>query len=227
MAVTDSNGNPYAEYTMEAFGSVMQKGTSTGYYSQHATDPQSYHITIKEHDPDTGLYYFNARWYDPNSGRFVSQDILRGGNRYLLVNNRPTVDADLDGEGSLWDWLKKIFKWFNVGRDATDIYKECCDLLNNLQDRDQLKRLHDLFMEMQKRYPTESSEFAELEMLIHEIRRLMDANTVDFTTQDCKNVLDRIRKFLNQRGGLPSPRLPRVAGPGSFGQEGGCSACTH
>jgi len=96
MAVTDSNGNPYAEYTMEAFGSVMQKGTSTGYYSQHATDPQPYHLTTKEYDPDTGLYYFNARWYDASVGRFVSQDPVYFLS-YDYVSARPTYYADPRG----------------------------------------------------------------------------------------------------------------------------------
>jgi YD repeat-containing protein len=52
MAITDVSGKPYAEYTMDAFGNVLQKGTSTGYSSEFATDPQPYHLTTKEYDPD-------------------------------------------------------------------------------------------------------------------------------------------------------------------------------
>jgi RHS repeat-associated protein len=76
MAVTDKDGKPYAEYTMDAFGNILEKGTSTGYYNEHATDPQPYHLTTKEYDPDVGLYYFNARWYDPATGRFVSRSLV-------------------------------------------------------------------------------------------------------------------------------------------------------
>ena len=54
MAVTDVNGKPYAEYTMDAFGNVLEKGTSTGYYNEHATDPQPYHLTTKERDLRNG-----------------------------------------------------------------------------------------------------------------------------------------------------------------------------
>jgi YD repeat-containing protein len=54
MAITDVNGKPYAEYTMDAFGNVLQKGTSTGYSSEFATDPQPYHLTTKEYDADNG-----------------------------------------------------------------------------------------------------------------------------------------------------------------------------
>jgi RHS repeat-associated protein len=77
MAVTDSNGTPYALYTMGSFGSVLEKGTSTGYFSEHQTDPQSYHLTTKEYDTDSGIYYFAARWYDPAAGAFLSQDASR------------------------------------------------------------------------------------------------------------------------------------------------------
>jgi RHS repeat-associated protein len=74
MAITDTSGNPYALYTMEAFGNVLEKGTSTGYSSEHQTDPQPYHLTTKEYESDVSLYYFNARWYDPGLGRFASRD---------------------------------------------------------------------------------------------------------------------------------------------------------
>jgi RHS repeat-associated protein len=95
MAVTDVNGKPYAEYTMDAFGNVLEKGTSTGYYDEHATDPQPYHLTTKEFDADVGLYYFNARWYDSNSGRFTSppypyraafQGVVRGPDGVPVYN---------------------------------------------------------------------------------------------------------------------------------------------
>ena len=74
LAATNTNGHPHAVYTMEAFGNVLEKGTSTGYSSEHGTDPQPYHLTTKEYDADVGLYYFNARWYDSNIGRFVSRE---------------------------------------------------------------------------------------------------------------------------------------------------------
>ena len=73
MAITDSNGNMYAGYTMEAFGNLLWVGTSTGYYLSQS-DPQRYHLTTKEVDPETVLYYFNARWYDASTGRFASRD---------------------------------------------------------------------------------------------------------------------------------------------------------
>jgi RHS repeat-associated protein len=123
MAITDSNGNMYAGYTMEAFGGLLEVGTSTGYYSSQS-DPQPYHLTTKEYDPDTGFYYFNARWYDPGVGRFTSRDpimagfllkkrfsigtiaslvlarhIAHGGwsNAYAYCANSPVVRVDVSG----------------------------------------------------------------------------------------------------------------------------------
>jgi RHS repeat-associated protein len=97
MAVTNVNGNMYAGYTMEAFGGVLEVGTSTGYYSSQS-DPQPYHLTTKEYDPDTGLYYFNARWYDATTGRFLSRDrVDDGGSLYLLSLNNPLTFSDPTG----------------------------------------------------------------------------------------------------------------------------------
>jgi RHS repeat-associated protein len=87
MAVSDSNGAPYALYTMSAFGSVLEKGTSTGYSSEHGTDPQPYHLTTKEYDNDSGLYYFNVRWYDSWSGRFLSRDPMPPDAMYPITYN--------------------------------------------------------------------------------------------------------------------------------------------
>jgi RHS repeat-associated protein len=100
MAMTNANGNPYAVYTMEAFGNLLEKGTSTGYYSEHATDPQPYHLTTKEYDPDVQLYYFNARWYEPATGRFVSraEEQLEAEHPYALCENNPISAADPTGE---------------------------------------------------------------------------------------------------------------------------------
>jgi len=64
---------------MDAFGNVLEKGTSTGYSAEHQSDPQPYHLTTREYDPDIGLYYFSARWYDPTFGRFISHEPLLNG----------------------------------------------------------------------------------------------------------------------------------------------------
>ena len=97
VAITDSNGAPYAVYTMEAFGNLLEKGTSSGYSSEHQTDPQPYHLTTKEYDPDSQLYFLNARWYDATTGRFVSKDILLAKNAYEYARSNPLHFLDPDG----------------------------------------------------------------------------------------------------------------------------------
>ena len=99
MGISDTNGNPYAVYTMEAFGNVLERGTSSGYSSEHQTDPQPYHLTTKEYDPDTGLYYFNARWYDLTTARFMSRDTPLAESEliYQYCGNNPTSNMDPSG----------------------------------------------------------------------------------------------------------------------------------
>jgi len=110
MAITDAYGNAYAVYTMDAFGKVLEKGTSSGYYYQHAADPQPYHLTTKEYDATTGLYYFGARWYDPTTGRFISREPTRvdGPNLYQFNFNDPVNWFDPNGYDSIF---KKVRKW--------------------------------------------------------------------------------------------------------------------
>jgi RHS repeat-associated protein len=99
MAVTDSNGALCAPYTMDAFGNVLQCGTSTG-YSATQSDPQPYHLTTKEWDPDTALFYFNARWYLRETGRFLSRDPIaaaNGTNYYYFATSNPIGFVDPNG----------------------------------------------------------------------------------------------------------------------------------
>jgi len=97
VAVTNSSGNAYALYTMDAFGDVLEKGDS-GYLYEHTTDPQPYHLTTKEYDPDARLYYFSARWYNPETGRFISPDPLDGAVVYSFSESNPVNRTDPDGQ---------------------------------------------------------------------------------------------------------------------------------
>ena len=58
-----------------------------------------------EYDVESGLYHLRARPYNPETGTFISPDPigLRSGdlNFYRYVNNNPTNDIDLFGEGPL------------------------------------------------------------------------------------------------------------------------------
>jgi len=99
VGVTNAYGSVASLYTMDAFGNVLEKGNS-GYLYEHSTDPQPYHLTTKEYDPDARLYYFSARWYDPETGRFISRDPDAEGRwkcPYQYVFNAPTSAMDPKG----------------------------------------------------------------------------------------------------------------------------------
>jgi RHS repeat-associated protein len=103
MAVTNESGALAACYTQDAFGLVLERGTSTGYSTEHATDPQPYHLTTKEYDDDVDLYFFFARWYQPATGRFLSREMtgLDGMQAFVLGFNNPLRFYDPDGYASV------------------------------------------------------------------------------------------------------------------------------
>jgi len=82
----------------DAFGDVLEKGNS-GYLYEHSTDPQPYHLTTKEYDPDSRLYYFHARWYDPETGRFISASPIRREHEhpYVFCEDSPVNSVDPSG----------------------------------------------------------------------------------------------------------------------------------
>jgi RHS repeat-associated protein len=120
MAITDADGNCKRLYTMEAFGNVLEVGSSD-YYSEYA-DVQPYHLTTKELDSDTGLYYFNARWYDSTAGRWISRD-RNPLDPYSFCFNNPANYMDVDGFDPTrppqkpTGWPTRVFEWVRIGYD--------------------------------------------------------------------------------------------------------------
>ena len=87
IALTDETGAIKTRYIYDPFGNV----TITG---EPSDNPFQY--TGREND-NTGLYYYRARYYSPELQRFISEDPigLAGGiNKFLYVNNRPTMGVD-------------------------------------------------------------------------------------------------------------------------------------
>jgi len=125
MAVTDSNGNPYAVYGMEAFGYTLQMGSSTG-YAIFQPDPQPYHLTTKEYDPDTGLYYFSARWYDPSTGRFLSRGKLPSfvEHPFVYVGGNPVKAADPTGRNEVIIRPPSEAEWDCIGEGKSFKYDD-------------------------------------------------------------------------------------------------------
>ena len=70
-ALSNSSASIANTYTYDSFGKLS---ASTG----TLTNPFQY--TGREFDPETSLYEYRARYYDQNSGRFLSEDPIRGSN---------------------------------------------------------------------------------------------------------------------------------------------------
>jgi RHS repeat-associated protein len=103
VGVTDAEGQVARVYSQSAFGYFAQAFDGSG-YANAAADPQPYHLTTKEFDPDVGLYYFNARWYDPIAGRWIGRDTIGDveANPYEFCFGSPANATDTDGERSWW-----------------------------------------------------------------------------------------------------------------------------
>ncbi len=90
IALTDDSGVVKTTYTYDPFGNVTVSGEASD-------NPFQY--TGREND-GTGLYYYRARYYSPELQRMISEDPigLAGGiNKYVYVDNRPTVFIDPTG----------------------------------------------------------------------------------------------------------------------------------
>lgn len=96
MALTDQNGVRRQAYSYDEFG--IPQGMER--------QLQPFGFTGYQREETTGLYFAQARQYDAGSGRFVSEDSIRGFaiapftlNHYGYCWNRPLDLVDLDG---LW-----------------------------------------------------------------------------------------------------------------------------
>jgi RHS repeat-associated protein len=109
--VTDSSKTPKILFSDSYQPYGQNNGTPTG--------TEEYEFTGKPVSQTTGLYYYGARWYDPSTGRFISQDPIKGKlsnpqtlNPYVYVVDCPTVLTDPTGQ---WDWnpIDAVSNWWN------------------------------------------------------------------------------------------------------------------
>jgi len=96
MCVVDMQEQINAAYAYDEFGLPVL---------QDEYDTQPFGYTGYQMDATSGLYFAQARRYDPQTGRFVSEDLVKGFpeapftlNPYIYCWNRPEDFEDNDGE---------------------------------------------------------------------------------------------------------------------------------
>ena len=103
--IVDTAGNVVAEYTYNAWGSVLST-TGSMANTLGALNPFRYRGYV--YDAETGLYYLKTRYYNPVMGRFLCADTyastgigLIGTNAFAYCNNNPAMMKDGDGSRPL------------------------------------------------------------------------------------------------------------------------------
>jgi len=95
MSLTDEAGLATDTYEFDEFG-VQTAATGT--------TSNVYRYTGQQRDGESGLYYLRARYYDPSTGRFISQDPVKGDinepitlNPYVYCGDNPANSTDPSG----------------------------------------------------------------------------------------------------------------------------------
>ena len=101
LMILDTNGQPVAEYTYDAWGRIHEiTGSMAATLGQ--INPLRYRGYV--YDQETGLYYLNSRYYNPQWGRFLNADAfaatgqgLLGNNMFAYCRNNPVCRVDITG----------------------------------------------------------------------------------------------------------------------------------
>jgi RHS repeat-associated protein len=94
-SLSSATGSLTQTYSFDSFGKTTSAGALVNpfQYSGH------------EFDSETNLYFYRARYYDPSTGRFLSEDSIRGRhifpNYYKYVLNSPLNWVDHDGAANV------------------------------------------------------------------------------------------------------------------------------
>ena len=117
MQLLDENGEIRESYGFDEFGMSLFPEEDPG----HQVQPFGY--TGYQMEEAGGVYYAQARRYDAGTGRFVSEDKIKGFpvmpctiNPYTYCWNRPTDHVDLDGLWPSWNDIKTT-----VGNAISDV----------------------------------------------------------------------------------------------------------
>ncbi|MCM1264359.1 MAG: hypothetical protein NC313_16735, partial [Butyrivibrio sp.] len=127
MLFTDEEGEIREKYGYDEFGQSL--------FDYPKGQLQPFGFTGYQMDEAGGLYFAQARRYDAETGRFVSEDFIKGFieapftlNNYGYCWNRPLDLVDLNGLWPSWNDVKNTIS--NAGTAIVDGVKEVGDLVS-------------------------------------------------------------------------------------------------
>lgn len=104
VAITDVDGNIVAEYTYDAWGSLISIKDANDIDRTNDTDFLGYINPFRYrgyyYDGEIGLYYLQSRYYNPAWGRFINADADRyidGTGLFVYCENNPIILFDESG----------------------------------------------------------------------------------------------------------------------------------
>ncbi len=142
IALSDSDGNVFAEYTYDAWGSLQTINTADEDNEEQLTIANANPLRYRGYyyDNETGYYYLQSRYYDASICRFINADVycntgtksLVSTNMYAYCDNSPVDKIDFDGFWGManhYNWTYAVAKECGYSASiAIKIAKNCSAL---------------------------------------------------------------------------------------------------
>ena len=132
VVLSDSDGNIFAEYVYDAWGSLVTINTADENNAEQLALANANPLRYRGYyyDNETGYYYLQSRYYDPSICRFINSDVLKissitkdtkvGTNMFVYCSNDPVNDQDPTGHFSKKDIGNVFTKIINAMKKTCD-----------------------------------------------------------------------------------------------------------
>ena len=117
VALVDGTGAKVVEYRYDAWGKPISK---TGTLAETLGTVQPFRYRGYVYDEETGDYYLRSRYYRAEWGRFVTSDIIAGGNQYRYCNDDPIQQCDYDGLHPVCYEPDDPYKYYGVDKNIAE-----------------------------------------------------------------------------------------------------------
>ena len=124
VVLSDSDGNIFAEYVYDAWGSLVTINTADENNAEQLALANANPLRYRGYyyDNETGYYYLQSRYYDPSICRFINADVAEiaqmtkdipvGTNAFAYCNNDPVNISDPSGTFTLAQFAKVLLGGF-------------------------------------------------------------------------------------------------------------------